>query len=105
MGSVMVATISGERVADVGTDHAAEAVEEEFWALICSDEELLNAEFEAIIAAERPSPPAPAAGRRAYQHRWGMPAPGRVDALPPAARPAHPGIDGWSRQRSPPHAQ
>ena len=34
-------------------------VDEEFMALVCADEELLAAEFEAIIAAGWPPPPRP----------------------------------------------
>ena len=34
-------------------------VDEEFMALVCADEELLDAEFEAIIAAGWPPPPPP----------------------------------------------
>ncbi len=38
------------------------AVDEQFLELICSDEELLQAEFDAILAAEWPGPPHPTAG-------------------------------------------
>jgi hypothetical protein len=99
-------TNSGAGVAEATADNAATAaVEEEFWALVCDDEELLSAEFDAIVAAAWPSSPIRTAGRHADHHRWGMPAPGRVGASPPADRSARPGVDGWSRQRSPPRAQ
>ncbi|HEX5495658.1 MAG TPA: hypothetical protein VFX70_13895 [Mycobacteriales bacterium] len=98
-------TSSGERVADAGTDNAAEAVDEEFWALVCGDEELLSAEFDAIVAAEWPSPPVHSPGRSADHGRPGGPAHEPTHGLHPRARPAHPGVDGWSRQRSPPHAE
>jgi hypothetical protein len=84
---------------------AAQTVDEQFLALVCSDEDLLRAEFDAIIAAEWPSPPAntpahgAADGRRgggAHRHQLA-----RVAG--PVARP-HPGIGGWARQRSPPPA-
>jgi hypothetical protein len=41
------------------TASAPDAVEEEFWALMCEDEELLRAEFEAIVSAAWPDPPDP----------------------------------------------
>ncbi|MEP6650311.1 MAG: hypothetical protein ABJA74_10450, partial [Lapillicoccus sp.] len=80
------------------------AAEEEFLAIVCADEDLLRAEFDAIIAAEWPSPPpdrpedddavqrSPGTARR-------QPSGGQA-RLPNRAR--HPGIGGWSRQRSPP---
>ncbi|HET7305446.1 MAG TPA: hypothetical protein VFJ12_12955 [Segeticoccus sp.] len=104
-------TSSVERVPDAGTDVAVadpaveSAVEEEFWAMVCDDAELLAAEFEAIIAAAWPGSPIRIAGRRADRHRWGAPVPVRVGASPPADRSARPGVDGWCRQRSPPHAE
>jgi len=36
----------------------APRIDEQFLDLICSDDELLAAEFDAIIAAEWPTPPA-----------------------------------------------
>jgi hypothetical protein len=80
------------------------AAEEEFLAIVCSDEDLVRAEFEAIIAAEWPSlpPGAPADGVAVER----SPGPARRQPrggqarLPNGAR--HPGIDRWSRQRSPP---
>jgi hypothetical protein len=80
--------------------------DEEFLALMCADEQLLRAEFDAIIAAEWASPP-PAmpdrgagAGRPAREAR--SRAVDRGAGLP--TRPQHPGIGGWARQRSPPPA-
>lgn len=83
-------------------------VEEEFLELVCSDEDLVQAEFEAIIAAEWPSLPSPPAARPLHRPAdrpptspagpWRVGAPGRL-----ASRPRHPGIGGWARQRSPPH--
>jgi len=78
---------------------------EQFIELVCADEDLLQAEFEAIIAAEWPTPPParpplrrPAGGPpvRPAGH-WRQ---GRLERL--ASRPRHPGIGGWARQRSPP---
>ena len=84
-------------------DTAARTVDEQFLALMCSDEDLLRAEFDAIIAAEWPSPP-PRTPRRgaahrhpaSYTHRGG----GAPGAEPGWVR--QPGIGGWVRQRSPP---
>jgi len=90
----------------VSTSHheSSLAAEEEFLAIVCSDEDLVRAEFDAIIAAEWPSLPpdtpeddapverSPGAARR--QPR------GRQARLP--KWPRHPGVGGWSRQRSPP---
>lgn len=85
---------------EVATD-----LEEELLALLCDDPELLAAEFDAIVAAEWGEPPGDgpdhgAAGRppsRGAARR--APEPHRSPVL---ARPRHPGIGGWSRQRSPP---
>jgi hypothetical protein len=84
-------------------EHTTKAVDEQLWALMCADEELLNAEFEAIIAAEWHSPPTHTVGRGAEQRRPDAPVHGRTHPLRPPAGPAHPDIDGWFRQRSPPH--
>ena len=78
-------------------------VDEQFLDLICSDEDLLRAEFDAIITAEWPSPPANTPGRGAAD---GRPASGAhrqpvVRVAGPVARPRHPGIGGWARQLSP----
>lgn len=80
------------------------ALDDEFLELVCSDEELLRAEFDAIIAREwagspsRPGPPVaasrPDGGDRRRRRWWG----GR-SAL---SGPDHPVISGWRRQRSPP---
>jgi hypothetical protein len=37
--------------------HAARTTDEQFLDLVCADDELLRAEFDAIIAAEWPTPP------------------------------------------------
>jgi hypothetical protein len=46
-------------------DTIARTVDEQFLDLICSDEDLLQAEFDSIIAAEWPDPPANTPGRGA----------------------------------------
>ena len=75
-----------------------------FLELLCADEELLRAEFEAIVAAVWPRPP----DRRAVVQKrtWGRTA-ARLPAgagLTPAGRPSTTGsgVDAWARQRSPP---
>jgi len=80
------------------------AAEEEFLAIVCSDEDLVRAEFDAIIAAEWPSfPRGPPEDDDAVERSPGtagrQPRSGQV-RLPNRAR--HTGIGGWSRQRSPP---
>lgn len=83
---------------------AVRGVDEEFLELICADEELLRAEFDAIIDQEWLSRPPPADPPAASPG----PGPGPRRHRPPAGgvasprRPHHPGADGWSRQRSPP---
>lgn len=83
---------------------AARALEADFLALVCADEELLRAEFEAIIAAEwparpprRPGGPPPGAANR----RPGRPG-GDRRPRPPADRPRRPHDDSRARQRAPP---
>ena len=82
----------------------AETVDEQFLALVCAEEELLRAEFEAIVAAEWPSPPAKThgpAGNAGRPRSWPLPG-GRAGAGRLPRLPAHPGVDRWTRQRSPP---
>jgi hypothetical protein len=87
-------------------DTIARTVDEQFLDLICSDEDLLQAEFDSIIAAEWPDPPANTPGRGAAGghpvSRAARQAATRVAG--PVARPHHRGIGGWTRQRSPPAA-
>jgi len=82
---------------------ATRTTDEQFLQLLLADEELLRAEFDALIAAEwSGSPPrrtgrCARAGRRPIQPRrprWR--AAGWTDG------PRHPGTSGWARQRSPP---
>jgi hypothetical protein len=79
------------------------AVDEKLIDLICDDPDLLAAEFDALIAAEWPTPPV---DRRRHAAACGLPDTGPPGAhgagRRPASRPRHPGIGGWARQRSPP---
>jgi len=73
---------------------------EQFLDLICSDDELVQAEFDAIIAAEWPSlpphrPRRDNPGGRHPSRRGQPPAPSGPDGLP--LRPRHPGVEAWSR--------
>ena len=84
--------------------NVSQSVDEEFLELMCADEEFIRAEFDAIIAQEwssRPPPPdPPAASPDTGPHQRWRPAPPDFRAAP--RHPRHPGIGGWSRQRSPP---
>lgn len=84
---------------------AADTIEEQFLELVCSDVDLVRGEFEAIIAAEWPTPPPVRPPLRRPAGGPGMPRRGRrwsrrVGHLP--SRPQDPSIGAWSRQRSPP---
>lgn len=79
------------------------SVDERFLDLLCSDTELVRAEFDAIIAAEWPDPPSPEIRRQ--------PASGPRPEHPrrPSAEPSMRQIqdwplrpEAWRRQRSPP---
>jgi hypothetical protein len=91
-------------VADVVEAAAVDEVEETFLALVYADEELLRAEFDAIIAdgwdeltpPTRPRttrPPAPPPQRREHTSESAGRAPGRQ---------YYPAGEGRSRQRGPP---
>ena len=86
------------------TMDAARLTHEWFVELVCADEDLLRAEFDAIVAEEWPSPP-PAEPVRGPD---GQPAPRRAWRRDEARRvavrrrPSGPGVGGWARQRSPP---
>jgi hypothetical protein len=81
-------------------------VEGDFLALVYGDQDLLRAEFDAIIGVAWDDPPP----------RWPTPRPtvpwpaqplgrsrrGTVGLPGPATQPHRPGIGGWARQRSPP---
>lgn len=90
--------------APVTGDASTRTVEEQFVDLLCTDQGLLDAEFDAIIAAEWPDPPTTQARREAVGPP-GLPTARRPAdrAYSPAPRPRPPGVGGWARQRSPPH--
>ena len=82
-----------------------DTLEQQFLELVYADEDLVRAEFEAIIAAEWPTPPPARPPLRRPASRPPTPPAGhwrRVERKRPARRPRHPGIGGWVRQRSPP---
>jgi hypothetical protein len=82
-----------------------DATDEQLADLICNDPELLAAEFDAIVAAEWPTPPVE---RLRHATAAGPPDQtlGRLalEVTTLAARPRHPGIGGWARERSPPRS-
>ena len=82
---------------------ATRSTDEQFLDLLLADEDLLRAEFDAIIAAEWPGPPTDRPGRGMRADRDpGETRPGRVRAAAPPGRPRHPRTRGRPRQRSPP---
>lgn len=98
---VTVMPTTGEPDGDI----AALSTNELFVDLLCADEDLLRAEFDAIIAAEWPGQPPDEPGyedsagrpRRARHHR-------KSSDPAPFGQPHHPRIGGWTRPRSPPPA-
>lgn len=73
----------------------AQTLDEEFLALMCEDEDLVRAEFDAIIEANWAEPPLPPAPRRPVPST-----PYRAPLLPHGR--SHVPIDVPARQRSPP---
>jgi hypothetical protein len=80
-------------------------VDEQLLDLVCSDLELLCAEFDAIVTAEWPTPPV-----KHLSHATAADPPHRalgrltLEVSKLASRPRHPGIGGWARERSPPRS-
>jgi hypothetical protein len=79
------------------------SAEEQFLDLLLADDELLRAEFDAIIAAEWPGPPPDLADGRVC----GAPDPGasrryRATATRVSGPTRRPHVDASARQRSPP---
>jgi len=85
---------------------AVDDTAEQFRALICSDEDLLQAEFDAIIAAELPIPttPRPRCGTVGDGNFSRAQDPAGSTGAYPTTQPRHPGVGRWGRQRSPPAA-
>jgi hypothetical protein len=85
---------------------ATRSVDEDFLDWVLADEQLLRAEFDAIIAQEWPASPPPAAPRPTG--REGGPQPQRRQpprrASASGERTRHPRARRWRRQRSPPPA-
>lgn len=81
-------------------------IDDEFLELVCSDEDLLAAEFEAIIAANWPGPPsAPVRGAPFapdHRARRRQPTRGRTTPVPD---PVGGVVPERSRERSPPGAR
>ena|SRR6478736_910455 len=92
-------------------DTTARNVDEQFLELICSDADLLKAEFDSIIAAEWSESPQPPADPGARGTAGGQPDSGLARPTDPdpdrdlVGQPRHPGLGGWARQRSPPPRQ
>ena len=88
-----------------GTALGSEAVDTQFWALICDDEEWLRTEFDGIVSAPAETPIGPPP-RRSPAVDWGRPdGPGRRAARAgPARRCVTQPSPGRYRgnQRSPP---
>jgi hypothetical protein len=99
---MMTAVTAPQRDVEVA---AAEVVEEEFLAIVYADEELLRAEFDAIIATSWSQPGQPARpGRTPRPTPTEQPRREGVDSVAGLAGPQHyPGDEGRSRQRGPPN--
>ena len=84
---------------------ATRSTDEQFLDLLLADEDLLRAEFDAIIAAEWPGQPPgrPGRGTRA-ERRPGGTQRRRPQAAGSPGWPRPLRIGGWPRQRSPPRA-
>jgi len=85
-------------------DASAWTVDRQLLDVICSDADLLAAEFDAIIAAEWPTPPSGSAGQGAAggHPRNGATRRAAGAVRGPVSRVQHLAIGEWVRQRSPP---
>jgi hypothetical protein len=89
---------------DTGAALGSEVVDAEFWALICQDEEWLDAEFDEVVSDAQETPTRPtrhlqtdtAVHRRAAGPWWWVPGTGRQwrTGMRPGRR--------WRRERGPP---
>ena len=91
---------------DTGSALGSGAVDADFWALVCADEEWLDAEFDAIVSAAGEAPTrstrrfSPGADRDGGAVRGRRPS-GMIRPWRPGRRPGR----GWRRQRGPPGAE
>jgi hypothetical protein len=77
-------------------------LDERFIDVICADEELLAAEFDAIIAANWPAPPTDAALQNRANRTRPRPNPHPANPIVNSAAPSGNKDTGRARQRSPP---
>jgi len=88
---------------DTGSALGSGAVGADFWALVCEDEEWLDAEFDAIVGAAWEAP-----WRSGRRSRIGVAWPGRGVGEQGSARRVRPWRTGerpgrrWRRERGPP---
>ena len=83
----------------------SEAVEDEFLAIVCADEQLLQLEFDAIVSAQWGDPPPDDADGDEVCRRTPVQRTSEFSgSTPPARRSRGPNLGRWVRQRSPPHA-
>jgi hypothetical protein len=88
---------------DTGTPLSSGAVDNQFWALVCEDEEWLDAQFAGIVdeAAEHRQRPRRSLTLLVDHVRRSGPGPAGARAVATGSAPAERG-DPVSRQRSPP---
>ncbi len=88
------------------TPTTGDSIDQQFLDLICHDQDLLATEFDAIIAAEWPTPPADRARHGVTRRPPARRLPGSdADRLGgPTCSPWRCRIGGWVRERSPPAA-
>jgi len=83
----------------------ADRLDDEFVDLICEDDELVRAEFDALVAAcwdLTPPPARPPAPSRPARQPPGWPVVSASDVSPDPPAPSPPLRRRWNRQRSPP---
>ncbi len=85
--------------------HSSPAITDDFLAVVCADEQLLHAEFDAIIAEEWPSGPPTWPGHQAGGYPQKPADPRRPAPAWFPSRPDQPRLGDWVRERSPPEAR
>ena len=83
-------------------DLDAATLQDELLDLLCADEQWLQSEFDAIMAAEWPTVPSPPTAPPVGHRRTTPGHPSGDDTLPPPATSRGPTLERWRRQRSPP---